>query len=167
MFSVCYACWSPAGRYPPVKWNILVSMLKENSLKIVCRLVTRRVFVHSTEPRLTSAGSWDLVPNCITFSNTFYVTFANKISKHTKCDIKVPRLRLWKAENGLDLNFAAIPFEVVTLCSDTLLPAPRLVLERSLEVALCKRVKQNLRFALDLLHGVKTATLKLELHLGE
>ena len=41
------------------------------------------------------------------------------------------------------------------------------MLGRSLEVPLCKGVKHHLRFALDLLNGVKTATLKLERHLGE
>ena len=85
-FLVCHACWSPAGRYPPVKWDILVYMLKDNSPKIVCRLMTRHVFVHFTQPRLTGAGLWaDLVPNCIAFGRLFYyVTFANEISKRIR-----------------------------------------------------------------------------------
>ena len=66
-----------------------------------------------------------------------------------------------------DLNLAAIPLEVVTLCSYTPLPALLPRLERCLEVLFFKRVKHHLRCELDLLHNIKTATLQLELHLGE
>ena len=46
--------------------------------------------------------------------------------------------------------------------------APMLpLLERVLEVLFFKRVEHLLRFALDILRGVKTATLQLQLHLRE
>jgi hypothetical protein len=59
----------------------------------------------------------------------------------------------------LDLSLVSIPFKIVPLCSDTLIPAPSPLLERVLEVLFSKRTKNILRFPLDLLHSVKAATL--------
>jgi hypothetical protein len=59
----------------------------------------------------------------------------------------------------LDLSLGIIPFKIVSLCSDTLIPAPLPLLERLLEVLFSKRTKNILRFPLDLIHSVKAATL--------
>jgi len=66
-----------------------------------------------------------------------------------------------------DLSLGSIPIKIVPLWSDTPIPAPLPLLERVLEVLFSKRTKNILRFPLDLLHSVKTATLKLQLHLWE
>jgi hypothetical protein len=54
----------------------------------------------------------------------------------------------------LDLSLGSI-----TLCSGTSIPAPLPLLERLLEVLFSKRTKHILRFPLDLLQPVKSATL--------
>jgi hypothetical protein len=59
----------------------------------------------------------------------------------------------------LDLSLGSIPFRIVPLCSNTPIPAPLPLLERLLEILVLKRTKGILRFLLDLLHSVKTATL--------
>jgi hypothetical protein len=59
----------------------------------------------------------------------------------------------------LDLSLGSIPFKIVPLCSDTLIPVPLPMLERVLEVLFSKRTKNILRFPLDLLHSVKAVTL--------
>jgi hypothetical protein len=59
----------------------------------------------------------------------------------------------------LDLSLSSIPFKIVSLCSDTSIPAPLLLLEPLLEVLFSKRTKDILRSSLDLLHSVKAATL--------
>jgi hypothetical protein len=65
----------------------------------------------------------------------------------------------------LDLSLGTIPFIIVHLCSDTSMPGPLPLLERVLEVLFSQRTKSILRFPLDLLHSVKTATLSLlQLH---
>ena len=72
-----------------------------------------------------------------------------------------------KAISILYLDVAAIPFEVFTLCNDKPFPAFLPCLECFLIVLFFKRVKYHLRFALDLLHGVKTPALQLKLYLWE
>jgi len=59
----------------------------------------------------------------------------------------------------LDLSLGSNPFKIVPLGSDTTSPAPLLLLECVLKVLFSKRTKNILRFALDLLHSVKAATL--------
>jgi hypothetical protein len=59
----------------------------------------------------------------------------------------------------LDLSLGSITFKIIPLCSDTLIPAPLPLLEHVVEVLVSKRIKGILRFSLDLLHSVKTATL--------
>jgi hypothetical protein len=59
----------------------------------------------------------------------------------------------------LDLSLGSIPFKVVPLCSDTPIPAPLPLLEGVLEVLVSKRTKHILRFPLDLLQPVKSATI--------
>jgi hypothetical protein len=59
----------------------------------------------------------------------------------------------------LDLNLGSISFKLVPLCSDTSIPAPLLLLERVLQVLFSKRIKDTLRFPLNILHTVKEATL--------
>jgi hypothetical protein len=58
-----------------------------------------------------------------------------------------------------DLSLGSVSFKIVPLCSDTPIPAPSPLLERVLEVLVSKRTKGILRFWLDLLQSVKTATL--------
>ena len=53
------------------------------------------------------------------------------------------------------IRLGTIPFKIISLCSHTVLPAP-------LPVLFSKRVKFLLQFALDLRHGVKTATHHLQ-----
>jgi hypothetical protein len=59
----------------------------------------------------------------------------------------------------LDLSLGSIPLKIVPLSSDTSIPAPLPLLERVLEVLFLKRTKHILRFPLDLLQPVKSATL--------
>jgi hypothetical protein len=59
----------------------------------------------------------------------------------------------------LDLSLGSIPFKIVPLCSDTSIAAPLPLLERVLEVLFSKHTKHILRFPLDLLQPVKSATL--------
>ena len=80
---------------------------------------------------------------------------------------KVPRLDPYTRVYLLDLSLGSIPFKIVPLCNDTSILAPFPLLERVLEVLFSKRTKNILRFPLDLLHSVKAATLKLQLHLRE
>jgi len=47
-----------------------------------------------------------------------------------------------------DLNLGSIPFKIVSLCSDTPIPAPLSLLERVLEVLFSKLTKHILRFPL-------------------
>jgi hypothetical protein len=53
----------------------------------------------------------------------------------------------------LDLSLGSIPFKIVPLCIDTLIPAPLPMLEHVLEVLFSKHTKNILRFLLDLLHS--------------
>ena len=66
-----------------------------------------------------------------------------------------------------DSNLAAIPFKVVPLGSYAPIPAPLPILECPLEILFFKRVEHLLRFALDLLHRPKTATLHFQFHFGK
>jgi len=67
----------------------------------------------------------------------------------------------------LDLSLGSIPFKIVPLCSNSLIPAPLPLLERVLEFLISKPTKNILRFPLDLFHCVKATTLYLQLHLRE
>jgi hypothetical protein len=71
----------------------------------------------------------------------------------------VPRLDLQTRMYLLDLVLGSIPFKIVPLCSDTPIPAPFPLMECVLEILVSRCSKSILRFALDLLHSVKTATL--------
>jgi hypothetical protein len=57
-----------------------------------------------------------------------------------------------------DLSFGSIHFKIVSMCSDTPIPAPLPLLKRVLEVLLSKLTKHILRFPLDVLQPVKSAT---------
>jgi hypothetical protein len=59
----------------------------------------------------------------------------------------------------LDLSLGSIPFKIVPLCIDTLIPAPLPLLERVLEVLFSKPTKDVLRFPLISSTLVKAATL--------
>jgi len=50
----------------------------------------------------------------------------------------------------LDLSLGSIPFKIVPLCNDTLIPAPLPLLECVLEVLFSKCTKNILRLPLDL-----------------
>ena len=72
---------------------------------------------------------------------------------------KVPRLDLQTRMYVPDLSLGSIPFKIVSLCDDTLIPAPLPLLERVLEVLFSKLTKHIPRFPLDVLQPVKSATL--------
>jgi hypothetical protein len=57
-----------------------------------------------------------------------------------------------------DLSLGSVAFKIAPLCSDTPIPAPLPLLERVLEVLFSKLTKHSLRFPLDVLQPVKSAT---------
>jgi hypothetical protein len=59
----------------------------------------------------------------------------------------------------LDLSLGSIPFRIVPLCSNTLIPAPLPLLECVLEVLFSEHTKDILQFLLDILNTIKVATL--------
>jgi hypothetical protein len=80
---------------------------------------------------------------------------------------KVPGLALLTKKYITYLSLNTISFEIETLHSNAPVTAFLPLLECGLEVILCKRVHNLLRFVLDIGNAVKTATFQLHLHLRE
>ena len=59
-----------------------------------------------------------------------------------------------------DLQLMTITFKIVPLSINTASPTVLQCLERTVEITFVNSVQKHLRFALDLLDGVETATLQ-------
>ena len=104
-------------------------------------------------------------------SEPFDTTSCIYIYIYTRWYQKVPRLGLYTRMYSLDSRLGTIPLGNGSAPTHPPppppTPAPLSLLERVLEVLLSQRVKHILRFALDLLHGVKISTFQLLLYLRE
>jgi hypothetical protein len=82
----------------------------------------------------------------------------HQISSCTRCQPKVPEIRLPKLNPLSKFLFASISLEVVPFCVNTAISAGFPWLEARLEVILRQHLHHVLRFSLDLFSALKTSS---------